>query len=211
MHLPNRDRWVTLWRATGAGGDAAGWYERLTSAYAEPHRYYHTQHHIAECLAEFDRVRRLARHPTAVELALWFHDAVYDPRAADNEEQSAALAKSCFAAFKVADALPETVAKLIMATKTHELNAGDDAELVIDIDLSVLGRDEEGFLQYEQQIRREYAWVPDLVFASKRLEILQRFVAREHLFATKWFRNKYEAQARRNLKASNTKLKRLCS
>jgi predicted metal-dependent HD superfamily phosphohydrolase len=64
----------------GMTNAAAGWYQRLTDAYAEPQRHYHNQQHIAECLAEFDQARHLAQQPTAVELALWFHDAVYDPR-----------------------------------------------------------------------------------------------------------------------------------
>ena len=89
------ERWLRLWQAIGASGDASTWYETLTRAYAELHRHYHNQQHIADCLAEFDAVRLLAKQPYAVELALWFHDAVYDPKAADNEEQSAALARCC--------------------------------------------------------------------------------------------------------------------
>src|SRR6266850_1795575 len=92
---PKPDRWAALWCAIGASGDPSLWYERLTAAYAEPQRVYHNQQHIAECLAQFDAVRHLARQPEAVEVAIWFHDAVYDPKGADNEEQSANLAKRC--------------------------------------------------------------------------------------------------------------------
>src|SRR5215471_11669866 len=95
MNWPGEDRWQKLWQAAGAAGDASAWYQRLTHAYAEPQRHYHNQQHIAECLAEFDAARQLAKQPDAVELALWFHDAVYDPRAPDNEERSAALAREC--------------------------------------------------------------------------------------------------------------------
>jgi len=89
MSWPGQDRWLRLWRAAGAFGAPAGWYQRLTQAYAESQRHYHNQQHIAECLAEFDAARHLAQQPVALELALWFHDAVYDPKAGDNEEQSA--------------------------------------------------------------------------------------------------------------------------
>jgi predicted metal-dependent HD superfamily phosphohydrolase len=168
MTWPARERWLALCEAAAAPGAHAGWYERLTAAYAEAHRHYHNQQHIAECLAQFDAARHLARDPIAVELALWFHDAVYDPRKADNEEQSAALAKRCLAELGLGDALAETVAALIMTTKTHGVRADSDAALTVDIDLSILGQDEKRFSEYEQQICREYAWVPQLVFTAKR-------------------------------------------
>src|SRR5438552_18728326 len=123
----------------GATGAADGWYERLTDAYAKPQRHYHNQQHIADCLTEFDQSRHLARQPAAVELALWLHDAVYDPRRGDNEEQSAALAKCCFEEARLSGLLTETVVKLVMATKNHEVAADSDAGLVVDVDLSILG------------------------------------------------------------------------
>ena len=137
-----------------------------------------------------------------MELALWFHDAVYDPKAGDNEERSAALAKRCLGDCGIARPVAEAVDSLILATKNHTVRAGADAAVVVDVDLSILGRDEERFGEYEEQIRREYAWVPAAVFASKRAEILEGFLARDQVFATQWFRSKYEQQARRNLEAS---------
>src|SRR6185436_9293929 len=98
MNWPAQERWRRLWQAAGATGEPAGWYEKLTAAYAEPQRHYHNQQHIAECLAEFDRARHLTQQPVELELALWFHDAVYEPKASDNEEQSAALAQHCLEA-----------------------------------------------------------------------------------------------------------------
>jgi len=137
-----------------------------------------------------------------VELALWFHDAVYDPKAADNEERSAALAERCLLEGGIPDALTETVAKLVMATKHHEVNASADAGLMVDVDLSILGREEKRFSEYEQQIRQEYEWVPDAVFTLKRAEILKKFHSRDRIYTTEWFYNKYERQARTNLSAS---------
>ena len=93
MKWPPLERWQRLWHTAGANGKPDPWYETLTHRYSEPHRHYHTRRHIADCLAEFDVVRFNASRPEAVEFALWFHDAVYNPKATDNEEQSAALAK----------------------------------------------------------------------------------------------------------------------
>jgi predicted metal-dependent HD superfamily phosphohydrolase len=205
---PNHDRWAALWTTAGFTQTPAGWYERLTTAYAGPQRHYHNQQHIAECLAEYDSVRHLARQPAAVELALWFHDAVYDPKAGDNEERSAALARQCLAEAGASSALAESTAKLVMATKSHEVGADADAALMVDVDLSILGKNETRFSEYERQIREEYTWVPQPVFVTKRAEILQRFLDRPQIFTTDWFWEKYERQARENLAASLIKLRK---
>lgn len=201
MNTLELERWQQLWRSLGAKGDAVGWYETLMRAYAEPQRYYHNQRHIADCLAEFDAARSLARQPEVVELALWFHDAVYDPKAADNEEQSAALAKRCLVVEGLGE-LAEVVARLIMATKAHDTMPATDAALLVDVDLSILGQSAARFAEYEAQIRAEYAWVAAEVFALKRGEILQRFLARPQIYRTEAFFGRYETQARRNLAES---------
>ncbi|HAB16929.1 MAG TPA: hypothetical protein DCE44_10815 [Verrucomicrobiales bacterium] len=178
------------------------WYVRLSAAYSETHRYYHNQQHIFECLAEFASARCLARQPGIVDLALWFHDAVYDPRSSDNEERSAELAQRSCADAGLSQDAARTVAQLVMATKTHECTGDLDAAMMVDVDLSILGRDVDRFCEYERQIRQEYAWVPDPIFASKRAEILNRFLSRPRLFTTDWFFRKYELQARQNLELS---------
>ena len=208
MKWPGEDRWLGLWQAASASGDPSLWYQQLTQAYAEPQRHYHNQQHIAECLAEFDAARHLAQQPVAVELALWFHDVVYDPKAGDNEEQSAALAKSCLESAGLPD-LARTVVELVMATKSHSTDAGPDVALVVDIDLSILGQSEVRFAEYEAQIREEYSWVPKLLFKPKRAEILQRFLDRERIYIHEHFVKRYEQNARRNLEGSIRKLKRL--
>ncbi len=208
MNWPGQDRWLRLWQATGASGDGAPWYEKLTRAYAEPQRHYHNQQHIADCLAEFDGARHLTQQPTVVELALWFHDAVYDPKAGDNEEQSAAMARICFETGGPSR-LAATVSDLVMATKSHNTEAGPDAALMVDVDLSILGQGEQRFAEYEAQIRKEYRSVPKLIFNLKRAEILERFLARSRIYATDFFATKYEQQARRNLEGSIRQLKRV--
>ncbi len=208
MSWPGQDRWLRLWQAAGAAGDGAPWYEKLTRAYAEPQRHYHNQQHIAECLAEFDGARHLTQQPAAVELALWFHDAVYDPKAGDNEEQSAAMARNCLETGGPSR-LAATVSDLVMATKSHSTEAGSDAALMVDVDLSILGQGEQRFAEYEAQIREEYHSVPKPIFNFKRAEILERFLARSRLYATDFFAAKYEQQARRNLEGSIRQLKRI--
>jgi len=149
--------------------------------YSEPHRHYHNCQHIADCLHEFDQVRQLATAPLAVELAIWFHDAVCDPHAADNEERSAELAKDWMGKFGATAALTGSVWQLILATKNHDAWLHPDAPLLMDVDLSILGQAAEKFLKYEAQIRMEYEWVPENIFATKRAEILERFLARKRI------------------------------
>jgi predicted metal-dependent HD superfamily phosphohydrolase len=206
MNWPGGERWARLWEALGARGDPLPWYERLTTAYAEPQRHYHTQQHIAECLAEFDGARDLARHPWAVEAAIWFHDAVYKPRASDNEEQSAKLARSCFDEAGVSTEIVNHIAQLIVATKSHEAGADPDAALMIDVDLAIFGQSAERFAEYEEQIRKEYAWVPKFIYGPKRAQIVEGFLKRERIYVTGLFHAKYDAKARRNLRASINKL-----
>jgi predicted metal-dependent HD superfamily phosphohydrolase len=208
MNWPDQDRWRRLWQSVGASGDAMHWYETLTAAYAEPQRRYHNQQHIAECLAEFDGARSLAKEPSAVELALWFHDAVYDPKAADNEERSAAMAKTCVVGAGLVE-LAARVAELVMVTQCHEPEAGSDAAFIMDVDLSILGQDPKRFAEYEAQVREEYSFVPKLIFNFKRAQILQRFLDRPRIYATDHFASRYETAARHNLTDSIRKLRRL--
>ena len=209
MSWPGPERWLQLWRALNAQGDPLPWYERLRAAYAEPHRHYHNQQHIAECLAEFDGARHLVRQPEVVEAAIWFHDAIYKPRASDNEEQSAALAARCLVDARVSPALSDTVAELVMATKSHNSCADADTAVMTDVDLSIFGQQGERFLEYEEQIRKEYRWVPKIIFAPKRAQILEGFLKRDRIYVTDFFHAKYDANARRNLQLSINKLRGL--
>src|SRR6185436_5536891 len=112
--VPMKDRWLKFWAAAGASGDPEPEWRALSARYAEPHRAYHTIDHIAHCLEELDEVRGLAADPVAVEMALWYHDAVYDPRAKDNESRSADLARRAGAALGLAPERGERVARLIL-------------------------------------------------------------------------------------------------
>lgn len=200
-------RWTALWRTLDCEGDPAPWHRRLVSAYAESHRHYHNGQHLDECLTELDASRSLASAPHEVELALWFHDAVYDPKSKTNEEDSADLAVACLTAARLPTSTVEHVRQLILVTKTHRPGLLRDAALLIDLDLSILGKSRARFWTYEQAIRDEYRWVPVDTYREKRAEVLAHFLARPSIYATDTFRQKYEAAARTNLAASLEKLR----
>jgi len=199
---PSVDRWRQLCdRLGGSEMEIVDqWYRRLSAAYVEPHRHYHNQRHIAECLREFDAARELIDDPDSVEMAIWFHDAVYDPLASDNEERSAQMARLFLKAMGCDEKGP-TIEALILSTKAHVANSPDGLVL-LNIDLSILGQPAPRFAEYEAAIRKEYQVIPDVLYRSKRAEILRHFVAREEIYGTPWFADRYEEAARRNLMES---------
>ena len=195
----DRSRWIGLWNRLGAQGEGLSIFARLEAAYADPARAYHTAGHIRDCLAQFDRCRRLAERPDEVEAAIWFHDAVYQPGASDNEDRSARLARTSLADAEASPEAARRIAELVLATQHLSIPRQPDAALLCDIDLSILGRTPEVFDEFERRIRREYAWVPEPVYRSARTEILEGFLARRSIFQTDFFREGYEAPARANL------------
>lgn len=205
MNLKNH--WRRLWTAAGATGDATPPWKLLSAAYSEPHRAYHTLRHIAHCLEEYEEVRREAKDPVAVEWALWFHDAIYDPRRRDNEERSAVLAEETAAAAGLSREVARRAGDLIRIS-THRKSASDpDGRLFADVDLAILGQPPDVFAEYEKQIRQEYAWAGEPLFRSARAAILETFLDRFSIFVSPHFQEKYEKQARLNLTASVLVLK----
>jgi predicted metal-dependent HD superfamily phosphohydrolase len=177
-------------------------YAALEAAYGEAHRHYHTARHIAHCLAELDLARDLAQEPAEVETALWFHDAVYDPHAADNEQRSAQWAERFLVGQGLDSLRTLRIRDHVLATRHTAPAAAPDSQLVVDVDLAILGSDADSYAQFEINVRKEYDWVPEPVFRSKRAQILQSFLDRSFIYHTAFFRERHEAAARANLAAA---------
>lgn len=196
-----QDRWLRTWERLGSTPSATA-FARLLAAYSEPSRHYHDARHLEDTFAWLDQVAQQEPVPVEVELALWFHDVVYVSRAKDNEARSAdwAVLELRAAVPKASDATSAKVAQLIMATK-HSDAAVDEpsAGLLLDIDLSILGAPFARFCAYEREIRREYQWVPLPAYRAGRARVLDTFLRRQHIYATAFFRQRLEAQARVNL------------
>lgn len=195
---PLRARFGRLVRRLGAAEPADTLYTELAAAWAAPGRVYHTTEHLVDCLARLDEAPPGRAHDV-VEAALWFHDAIYDPRAADNEARSAAWAHDALRALGIPAAVADEIARLVLVTR-HDLPPSDAAgALVADVDLSVLGRPPQEYDAFERRIREEYAWVPEPVFRAERARLLATFLARRPLFHTPAFVERFERQARDNL------------
>lgn len=175
-------------------------YVLLSRAYSESQRYYHTHQHIVECLTHFHQIQHLLYDPLAVEIAIWFHDVVYDPKALDNELQSAALMKQVCLGFLSKERL-EKVYEWILATQKHQASEDVDLNYVLDIDLAILGSKSDRFTAYERQIQLEYAWVETNIYHMKRHAVLEHFFAIQPLFQTVYFQENLENQAKQNLKS----------
>jgi predicted metal-dependent HD superfamily phosphohydrolase len=171
----------------------------LEAHYQERARKYHNPRHINECLAVLDR----STHPEAanpiVEYAIWFHDAVYNTFSRKNEERSADAGVKVLERSGRSAAECALARELILATRHGTQPADPAAQLMVDVDLSILGAEAERYAEFELQIRAEYWWVPTAMYRKERGAILHSFVMRPSVYATHEFRERYERQARNNL------------
>lgn len=199
-------RWHSAWRQLGASHVDEDLYHQLVACYSEPHRKYHTMQHLDECLLHLENVRSLCDHPEEVELALWFHDAIYDTSKKDNEKRSAEWARDSVVAAGVSSEPAERIYELVMVTVHNTVPVGTDAAVLVDIDLGILGAEEARFDEYELQVREEYSWVPEPLYRAARRKVLEQFARREWIYNTATFRSQYETRARDNLSRSLARL-----
>lgn len=190
-------RWDALWQRLG-GTAPAGSFAELEAAYGEPQRHYHSDEHIAACLAHFDAWQHLAERPEQVELALWTHDLVYDTRRQDNEAASAERTAAWLRGTGL-DRHAEPLRQLILATRHQDIPEDNDAALVVDIDLSILATPPDTYAGYERAIRAEYAWVPEPLFKAGRGKILRHLLDLPRLYQHAPLAERWEQRARENL------------
>lgn len=221
-----RARWYATTAAAGAAPDRdpAPYADRLLTAWAEPQRKYHTTAHLADVLARIDVLAADEATPggapqdnaaqdnaapdrPAVELAAWFHDAVYRPDRSENEERSAALAERALPELGIDDARTAEVARLVRLTVTHDPAPGDaNGELLCDADLGVLAGTAEEYAAYAAAVRAEYGFVPDEAFRAGRATVLRQLLELPRLFRTAYGAAHWEAPARANLAAELAEL-----
>jgi predicted metal-dependent HD superfamily phosphohydrolase len=172
----------------------------LVTRYSSPGRHYHTLEHVQAVCNTILALCPDAEWRPALLLAAWFHDAVYDPRAADNEERSAELARAVLPPLGLPETLVAEVVRLVLLTRTHVAEAGDRAgQVLLDADLAVLGEDEAAYDRYAAAVRREYAWVPEDAYRAGRRQVLEGFLRRPRIYLTDAMFARAEAAARRNL------------
>jgi predicted metal-dependent HD superfamily phosphohydrolase len=192
-----RQRWAALCAQLSCA-QAASHFDVLAAAYSEPARAYHTAQHIDECLTLLDSVADHLQSPNDVELAIWLHDAVYNPQAKDNEAQSAHLALQWFA--DLPPARSDLLSQRILATQHHAPTPHDsDGQALLDIDLAILASTAERFAQYSAQVRFEYSFVPPDIYQVKRAEFMLQMAQRPQIYFHPILAAHLEPLARRNL------------
>lgn len=173
---------------------------RLAARYAEPHRHYHTLAHVQALLRWLAHWQGLVHEPLPITAAIWFHDAVYDPRRRDNEQRSAELARTELGALGWTRDAIARVATLVLATQHHDADASDaQAWLFLDLDLSVLAQSAAHYAAYRTAVRAEYAWVDDARYRAGRAKVLRSFLDRAAIYRTPELHAAWEASARANL------------
>ena len=195
----------------------AGQRHALEAAYASPPRAYHNFDHVAEVLRHYEAVAAGPgwSQPLEVRLAVLYHDAVYEPGRKDNEARSAG-----FAAAEIARWLPGAgvdaarVAALIELTARHgqhraqdfgDTAAAEDTRHFLDCDMAILGAEPPAFDAYDRGIAAEYrGHVPGWLFRINRRRFLKSLLARPRIYLSDFFHERFDAQARSNLRRSVT-------
>jgi predicted metal-dependent HD superfamily phosphohydrolase len=194
----------TRWsQSFGTESEAETVWQWIESAYSERHRAYHTLAHLEQCFKEFDSVGSdlTPTDRSIIELAIWFHDSVYQPHQSDNEEESVKLFRNAAGVLQLPTSVVEPVSNFILETKHAGPNPerSELCQMFLDIDLSILGQDQATYEQYATQVRQEYEWVPWEIYTVKRTEILERIRSWSPIYQTPALHKKYELQAKMNL------------
>ncbi|WP_134325273.1 HD domain-containing protein [Cumulibacter soli] len=192
-------RLLDLWTPY-AGDDelARAEWSDLIERWSEPHRAYHNLEHL---LLMLELLAAQNAHPHTM-LAAWYHDAIYDPTSSTNEADSADLARESLTRLGKADAT-DRVANLVLLTAEHADPPDDEAALLLDADLAILGQSPAIYLRYVEAVRAEYSHVGDDDFRAGRSSVLRDLLEHERLFQHPAFRH-LEDPARTNLTAELT-------
>ncbi len=184
-----------------------GQFQSLASLYGNPARKYHTLRHIAEGLSDLQEVKRQVENPLALTLAWIYHDGVYDTLKKDNEQQSAALLENDCVVLHFPNSFIKYAKDLVLLTehfRSPPLSLRVDQQIMLDTDLAILGSSENRFRQYCNGIQQEYQWAVDQfgleIYSQRRAKVLESFEQRSPLYHTPFFREKYEARAKENLR-----------
>lgn len=193
------NRWNKLFQTVENQELVRQGFANLVSRYSEKQRHYHTLSHVENCLKQMDLLSNLICDKFCIEVSIWFHDVIYDPKQSDNEALSAVYALEFLESIQLGKSQIQKIVSLILLTQYHSNPQSQDEKYLIDIDLSILGFDEDIYDIYESWIRKEYAHVPLDKYKAGRKEVLSSFIKTDYLYCSEFFRTKYETQAKQNI------------
>ncbi|WP_299700849.1 hypothetical protein [uncultured Pontibacter sp.] len=175
-------------------------WDELEKAYTAKDRHYHNLKHIAYMLELADRYELESPRQDLLYFAIFYHDIVYKATRSDNEEKSAAIAAERLHRLGIPEADLLLLKEMIIATKAHLTHTDELVNLLLDLDLAILGADAERYDRYSQGVRKEYSIYPDLIYKPGRRKVLQHFLSQDHIYKTPAFQEAFDEKARANLK-----------
>ncbi|MGG1923700.1 hypothetical protein AB1278_17940 [Chryseobacterium sp. NRRL B-14798] len=182
-------------------------WNELETRYSEKGRHHHNLLHLENMFSELEAVKSEISDFTAISFSVFYHDVIYDASSKSNEEKSASKAEKRLGELHLNKDRISLISAQILATKSHQRCDDEDTNYLLDADLSVLGKDFKTYLEYTQNIRKEYSIYPDFLYKPGRKKVLKHFLELESIFKTEYFKEKYEARAKENIAAELQLLK----
>jgi predicted metal-dependent HD superfamily phosphohydrolase len=176
------------------------YWEEISNAYTGTNRFYHNLDHLHHLLGELESVRDKIDDWDVILFSIFYHDFIYDTLKSDNEEKSAIRAALRLTAIAFPKDRILQCVNTIHATKQHATNESQDINFFTDADLAVLGGSFASYQEYFKRIRKEYGWYPDLIYIPGRKKVLKHFLEIDRIYKTEHFFEKYEVQARQNVR-----------
>lgn len=175
------------------------WLEILTK-YSGSNRHYHNVAHLENIITDLTSAKELIADWETIFFAVCYHDVIYNATSSTNEEDSAEIASQRLAAINYPLEKTKKCCEMILATKSHQLATDSDTNFLIDADLAILGKTPDEYKQYAENVRKEFVMYPDFIYKPGRRKVLQHFLDMDSIFKTDHFIDKYEEQARLNIR-----------
>ncbi|QCK17079.1 HD domain-containing protein [Mangrovivirga cuniculi] len=173
-------------------------WKEIEKNYTSGSRYYHTLEHLSNMINEMENVESEIQNKDALLFSIYYHDIIYKATKGNNEHQSALLFKRRVSKTSFPH-IAECIAQ-IEATKEHKLSSDKDTNILLDLDLSILGASPEEYKRYCQNVRKEYWIYPNFIYKKGRKKALKHILELDPIYKTEYFKDKYEARAKENLK-----------
>lgn len=178
----------------------------IEKKYSANNRHYHNLTHLQNLISELELVKSKIESWNTILFSVFYHDIIYNPVKSDNEENSALFASKTLKTLSVSEEIIESCLEQILATKSHKTSLNQDTNFFTDANISILGKEWGVYELYAKNVRKEYSIFPDLIYKPGRKKVLNHFLEMERIFKTDQFFQRYENQAKSNLKKELDKL-----
>lgn len=183
----------------------------LEKAYSSPSRNYHNLVHILQMIKLAYQFQSKLEHFHLINLAIFYHDVIYDASRQDNELKSWEFALNHLKPFCLNKLELSFIKDSILATQGHQSQSNSDIAYLLDFDLSILGKNWDTYSEYTRQIRQEYAIYPDNMYIPGRIQVLNHFLESGSIYQTLDFKEQFETQALSNLNQEKEELQQSLS